>query len=325
MRRLSLALLATTLLATGCGPETELDLDLRAVSITVPRLATPAVEIVPEAPLPPAVPLPGLPPIVLPPPFVAPTAAAPPPTAPSAAPVACPRAGQLEAPARAGTPLIPGPPASGRYTQTATGEFTTPDGEGLLAGTVDVTVTALPTATSGAGQRVDAWEVTRTDESSGTSVERYQLVHPSDSPAATAPGIYLVGLAWDDEVRGELRFEPVGGGLQVLPNPVVLATTDPQYVGVATDPATLTTLSITRNVTGTKRIDLCGDLVDAYTVEMSGTLTSSDSQYSVAWTQQLASAYGAANVEEQLTLTSADAGVSYGRELRSTSLPKEVA
>ena len=35
-------------------------------------------------------------------------------------------------------------------------------------------------------------------------------------------------------------------------------------------------MALVRNVTGRKRIDLCGELVDTYTVEMTGTLRQPD-------------------------------------------------
>jgi hypothetical protein len=171
------------------------------------------------------------------------------------------------------------------------------------------------------GQQVESWKVERTAATS-TSVELYQLVRPSTAPGATASGVYLVGLAWTDEVRGDLVFQPVGDGLHVLPNPVQLAASGGvQYVGSATDPDTLTTLSLTRNVTGRKRVDLCGELVETFTVELSGVLTTPDGSRQVVWTQQLATAFGAADVEETLTLTDPSGGFTWTRALKATEVP----
>ena len=316
----ALALAAVASL-TGCGPKTELDLDLRAVSITVPRLVTPAVELVPAAPPPPAA-LPQLPPVVT---FLPPVQAPPPavftPPSPPPAP-ACPKAGPLDAPAVPESVTVKAPPVPGTTTQVATGTFATPAGNGLLDAQVDVTITALQSATSSTGQKVDGWKVERRTPSA-SSVELYQLVHPSNDPLATASGVYLVGMAWKDPARGDLTFQPEGAGLQVLPNPVQLsASGGVQYVGSATDPDTLTTLSLVRNVTGRKRIDVCGELVETFTVEMSGTLTTPDRQRQIAWTQQLAPAYGAANIAETLSLFSQVEAASWTRSLRSIQVPK---
>ncbi|MCU1589354.1 MAG: hypothetical protein JWP11_610 [Frankiales bacterium] len=321
----SMASLAAVLLLCGCGPDTGLDLDLRAVPVTVPRLLTPAVQIVPKAPAPPPAPLPQLPPLpslvdVLPP-------AAPPVVAgplPSAAPVpdeVCPKAGQLDVPDVQASLTVDAPPVPGTTTYTATGAFAATAAQGSLAGPVTVTTTALPAATTLTGQQVESWQVERRAAAS-TSVELYQLVRPSADPAATASGVYLVGLAWKDDVRGDLVFQPVGDGLHVLPNPVQLAASGgAQYVGAATDPSTLTTLSLTRNVTASKRIDLCGELVETFTVELSGVLTTPEGARQVLWTQQLAPAYGAADVQETLTLTEPTGGFTWTRSLTATEVP----
>lgn len=312
--------LVSALLLTGCGPETGLDLDLRSVAVTVPRLVTPAIDMVPAAPaLPPValpvVPLPPLPVLLAPPPPPLPSLPAAP-TAP-----ACPKAGPFAVPERPEALIVTTPPAAGVTTFLASGSHSSTSGEGSLAGPVRTTTTALPSATSSTGQRVDAWQVERS-AASRTSVELYQLVHPSDDPRATAAGVYLVGMAWQDPVRGDLMFRPEGGGVQVLPVPVQLsAATGAQYVGSATDPATLTTLSIVRNVTGRERIDLCGEVVDTFTVEMTGTLTTPGTQRQLTWTQQYATAYGPANVDESLTLSSAVEGFTWTRGLRATEVP----
>jgi hypothetical protein len=188
-------------------------------------------------------------------------------------------------------------------------------------------VTPLPRQTSLLGQVVDSWSVARTDRTrKATSLEVYRLVHRSASPAATAAGIYLVGLAWKDDERGELTFRPPGDGLFLLPSPVSLsASGGTQYTGSATDPSTLTTLSIVRNVTGKKRVDACGSLIDTYTVEITGVLTTTDSQRQVAWTQQLATAYGGLGVQDSLTLTDAAGTYRWNQVRTATTLPKPVS
>lgn len=314
--RALLALACALTLLTACGPKSELKLGLRSVAITVPRLITPALELVPPSAEPVPVALPDLPPVdsLLPP------------AAPAPAASACPTADPFDAPALAATPLVPKAPAPDAYTQLSLGAYVNGGKPGGLLGLVRTEVKALDKSTTSVGQLVESWSVERVDAANkSTAVEVYRLVHRSASPLATAAGIYLVGLAWDDPVRGKLRFEPAGNGLHILPNPVQLATNAAQYVGAATDPATLTTLALTRNVTGRKRVDACGQLVDTFTVKLLGTLTTTRTQRQVEWVQQLATAYGGANVEETLTLTWPVTGFAWTRTLRNTTAPKELA
>ncbi|MDT7569948.1 MAG: hypothetical protein QOE05_122 [Actinomycetota bacterium] len=311
-------------LLTGCGPKSPLEVDLRTVAITVPRLLTPAIELVPPSAAPQPVRLPPVPPLitVLP---VLPTYAPQPPVAPPA----CPKAGQLDVPAKPASILVPAPPAAGTYVQTAAGSYagsTATPATGSLAGPVVVEIKALPSATTVAGQKVDSWQVIRTDAArSSTSVEAYQLVHPSTAPGATAGGIYLVGMGWKDPVRGELSFEPTGNPLQILPVPVQVSSSAAQHANSATDPNTLTTLTIIRNVTGRKRIDVCGKLVDTFRVEITGTLTTAEVQWQLSWNQHLATSYGGADVEDTLSLASVTTGFSWVHTVRNTTVPKDVS
>lgn len=310
-----IALAGSTVLS-ACGPKNSLKLDLRSVAITVPRLVTPAVQLVPPAAAP-IISTPPAPPLeeLLPEPSPAPV----PVVAPS-----CPAANPFATPEKPAAVTVLAPPAEGTVTQTSTGAFANPNGNpatGALAAPLTTTVKHLPSTTTSSGQKISSWSVERHD-AAGTSIqlEVYQLVSPGGL-TDTAGGIYLVGLAWKDPIRGELTFRPVGGGLFILPSPVSqAAATGVQYVGVATDPATLTTMQLIRNVTGKKVIDLCGNPVDTYTVSMSGVLTSLDVQQQVSWTQQLATAYGGANIEDTLTLTSPLSGFSWTRTLRNEKL-----
>ena len=321
-RTVALAVTCSALL-TACGPTTHLDLQMRSVGITLPRVLTPAVTIVPPATVTPPAALPPTPPLApyLPPPAT-PARPVPPVVVP---PVACPQAGQFDVPAKTATPVLEGYPATASYVHKATGAFAEGGTVKPLDGEVSVKVVRLPSSTTAVGQQVDSWRVERR-QGSATSVEVYDLVHSSTGDAAIAPGIYLVGLAWDDPERGRLTFAPVGNGLFVLPNPVAVAPEvegkAAQYAGAATDPQSLTTLSVVRNVLGKKRIDTCGQLVDTYTVDMTGVLVSPSAQYTVAWTLQLATAYGGVDVASTMTLQAPQSGFTWTRSLRSTSVPR---
>ena len=325
-RRTSAALLAVSALLAGCGPAKHLSMDLRTVSISVPRLVTPALQIVPVAPIAPPAALPPLPPVV--------TQLPPLPTAPPVAPVVqppraplCPKAGQFDVPDVTAVPVLGPAPVPATYTQTVAGAFATPSNAGAISDVVTQTVTLLPRTTSTVGQVIDTWRVARVDASKkSTSVEVYRLLHASTSPAATPAGIYLVGLAWSDPVRGTLSFEPTGNGIYVLPDPVALSTSGgAQYAGTGTDAGTLSTLTVIRNVTGRKRVDACGKLIDTYTVEMTGVLTTVSSQRQISWTQQLATPYGGLDVQDTMKLSAADGSSWWVATRTATAVPKPVA
>jgi hypothetical protein len=308
---------------SACGPEPQLRLHMRTVSVTVPRLVAPAVELVaPSAPA--AVELPPLPPasVVLPP-------ARPVETSTTAVPAAvdrdpCPTAAPLAVPRAPASPTVESPPAPQTFLQRATGTFRSAATEGSLDGSVEVTITELPATTTLAGQAVKPWRVQQVDTTTRTSsVAVYQLLLPSSAPGASAAGVYLVGLAWSDPVRGDLSFEPVGNGLFVLPSPVVVAQNDAQHAGIATDPGTMTTLALTRNVRARARVDVCGEPVDTWTVEMTGRLVSPSGQWNVTWTQQFATAYGPVVVEDQLALEAPSGAVAWSRRMVNTTVPKE--
>ena len=318
-RALARALTATVLL-TACGPQSHLRFNLRTVGVTVPRIIAPAVQLVaPSAP----------PPVALPP--VAPVIDQLPARPPSAVtPIAapknpCPPAPALAVPKHAATETIDNAPPTQAFGQRASGDFASPAAKGSLAGTVQVTVTDLPDSTTSTGQSVKAWRVQQVDPATKTrAVEIYQLVLPSAAPGAMDAGIYLVGVGWDDPVRGTVTFQPTGNGLFVLPSPVQVAQNDAQYAGIATDPDTLTTLELVRNVRARKRIDVCGQLVDTWTVEMTGTLTTPTAQWNVTWNQQIATAYSGVDVDELLGLQDVKGGLSWTRRLVSTTVPEEV-
>jgi hypothetical protein len=320
MRRHVALAFASCALLTACGPKSHLDLQMRSVQVNVHRLVTPAVTIVPPAPGPVPAPLPSYPPVTT---FLPPTPVTPPPVV--SPPPACPAAGSFAVPARPATPLVEGYPAAASYVQHAQGGYGKAEAITSLSGTVAVTVVRQAPSATAAGQRVDSWRVQRR-AGKATSVEVYQLVHSSTADAAITPGIYLVGLAWDDPVRGRLTFQPVGNGVLVLPDPVEVAQQPvegvaAQYAGSATDPQSLTTLNVVRNVLGRQRVDVCGELVDTFTVEMTGVLVTRDAQWQVGWTQQLATAYGGIDVASAMTLTSPASGLSWTRTLRATTVP----
>jgi hypothetical protein len=314
-RATAIAVAATAMLS-ACGPVSHLRLDLRAVDVTVPRVVAPALALVPPS-APPAVALPPISPVV--PQLPASTPVTVPPES-----VLCPTAPQLAVPKYTAPTIVDKPPASQFFLQRASGSFQSATGKGTFGGTVSVKVQDLPDKTTSSGQKVKSWQVQQVDPFHKTwAVEGYELLLPSSAPGASPPGVYLVGLAWSDPVRGHLSFQPVGNGIYVLPSPVQVASNDAQEADIATDPNSLTTLQLVRNVRGRKRIDVCGQLVDTWTVEMSGTLTSPGAQWQVTWNQQIATAYGAVDVDELVDMSRVGSGASWTRRLISTTVPKE--
>ncbi|HWC33991.1 MAG TPA: hypothetical protein VG650_04095 [Mycobacteriales bacterium] len=308
------AALAATALLSACGPSSHLDLRLRTVGVTVPRVLAPAITLVPPSAPPPA-PLPPVPPVAsqLPP---APTLPTPP------AVQTCPKASPLAVPKfPAGVTVTP--PAAQTFVQTAHYRLTDGKLSAAPVTSVKVTIKNLPDTKTVTGQQVKSWQVQQVDTAAKSrAVEVYQLVMPSGAVDATTPGVYLVGLAWSDPIRGKLTFQPLGNGLEVLPSPVEVAENPAQYAGIATDPNTLTTLELIRNVGARKRIDLCGQVVDTWTVKMTGTLTSPKGVLQVTWDQQFATAYGAADVDELFSVTDVTGGGTWSRRLVSTTVPK---
>jgi hypothetical protein len=313
--RLLLVVALAALSLSACGPKTQLNLSLRSVSITVPRLVTPALDLVPAAPAP-LVLLPDVPDAF----SLLPSQAKPP------AKVACPAADPLAAPDKPAGLEVTAPPADQVATQVELGGYSTTATQGPLVGLVTETIKRLPSAITSNGQKVDAWSVEHADPASKSRmVEVYQLVYPSSASGAINPGVWLVGLAWDDPVLGKLSLTSSGNGIEILPSPVQVASSAAQYFGVGTDASTLTTLTLVRNVKDRKRVDACGQLIDTWTVEMTGVLTTQDTQRQVNWTQQIATAYGAADVEDTFTVTSMVEGLTWTRQVRNTALPAEVS
>jgi len=301
--------------ATGCGPHVGLQLNMRQESLTVPRLLVPAVTLVPPAPVLVAPPLPAIP--VIPP---APPVVPPPPPPPK-----CPPASEFAVPAESASITLDSPPANAAYTQSSTGSYSgsaaTPSSGKLTTPVVSV-VTRLPQTTSAVGQVSDNWVVVRSEPAGKMSViEQYQLVHPSSSVQAVSPGLYLGGMKWKDPVRGDLSFVPAGGGVELMPSPINTSSTS-AYASSATDPDSLTTMNVVGNVTGRKRIDVCGTLIDTFTVALSGTLTSPNFLRQFTWRQQVATQYGGILVEDELTLTTPGGGLSWDRTLHDTNAPE---
>jgi hypothetical protein len=106
-----------------------------------------------------------------------------------------------------------------------------------------------------------------------------------------------------------------------MPSPVN-ASSGAVFASSATDPNSLTTMTATGNVLGKKRIDVCGTLVDTWTVQLSGALTGPSFRYQFAWRQQIATQYGGVDVEDQLTLTTPGGGFTWDRTLHDTNTPE---
>lgn len=318
----ALAGVAALLATTGCGPSAKLSLDMATQSVTVPRVVVPAAALLaPSAPAPVALP-PRPPAVTQLPPVPTGTPYVPPP--PLANP--CPKASPTAVPAETLGYVVTAPPATGTFTERSTGGFASSSRLGILTNPVRTTITTLPTQTTTTGQQVRGWQVQQVDAVTKVrQVAQFDVVESSPAPGATAAGVYLVGLAWDDPVRGQLSFQPTGNGVEILPSPVSRSSSAAQYEGIATDPNTLTTLELVGNVTGQKRIDLCGNLVDTWTDSLSGTLTTKTAQWNVTWTLQWATAYGAAAVQETLALAAVSGSPTWSRTLTSTSVPKAAA
>jgi hypothetical protein len=316
MRRKSPILLGLVALgATACGPHVALHLNMRQVDLTFPRVLAPAVTLVPPAPLTIPVPVPPIPVFTVPTPPVVPPA---PPASP------CPTASPFAAPAEPASVFLDKPPAPATYVQSSKGSYSgtsaTPAAGKLTSPYISV-LTSLPQTTSQLGQKSDNWLVTRADsKSAATEVESFQLALPTSAAQSVSPGLYLSALKWKDPVRGDLTFVPSGSGVELLPSPAAVSA-NPSYASSATDPNTFTTLTAAGTVVGQQRIDVCGTLVDTFTAQLTGTLTSPSFQWQFNWRLQVATQYGGIVVEDDLTLTN-PAGFSWDRTLHDLNTPE---
>jgi hypothetical protein len=316
MRRKSPILLClVALAATACGPHVALHLNMRQVDLTFPRVLTPAQNLVPPAPL--IIPVP-VPPIPV---FTTPIQ----PVVPPPQTNACPKAGPFAVPAEPASVLLDKPPAPATYFQSSKGSYSgsgaTP-AAGKLTSPYITSLTSLPATTSQSGQQSDNWLVKRTDTGTGASeFELFQLALPASSSLAVSPGLYLSALKWKDPVRGgDLTFVPSGSGVEILPSPVSTGS-NPSFASSATDPNTFTTMTTAGTVTGQQRIDVCGTLVDTYTTQLTGTLTTPNFQWQFAWRLQIATQYGGVVVEDDMTLTN-PAGLTWDRTLHDLNTPE---
>jgi hypothetical protein len=305
------------LVTTACGPHADLHLNMRQVSLTVPRVLTPAVTLVPPAPITVPLPVPAIPSV---PPSI-PTFVPPPPKLP-----ACPKASEFAVPAEPASVDVSSGPTPAMYVQTSRGSYSgsaAKPSSGKLIAPVVTSVTNLPRTTAAqTGQVSDNWLVSRVDTvTHDTTYEAYQLATPTGSGQLVTPGIYLTGMKWKDPVRGELSFVPTGSGIEIMPSPVNASSTA-TFASSATDPNSLTTMTATGNVLGKKRIDVCGTLVDTWTVQLAGALTSPNFKYQFAWRQQIATQYGGVDVEDQLTLATPGTGLTWDRTLHDTNTPE---
>jgi len=309
-----LAALATA----GCGPHQSLQLTMDQVSLTVPRVLTPAVSLVPPAPITVPLPVPSIPNVPI---YITPVI---PPAAPKLPP--CPKANEFAVPAEPASIETTSGPTPAIYIQTSHGSYSgssaTPS-SGKLTANVDTAISPLAQTTAPTtGQVSDNWLVSRVDTAThATTYEAYQLATPTGSGQLVTPGIYLTGLKWKDPVRGELSFIPTGGGIEIMPSPVNTSSTA-VFASSATDPNSLTTMTASGNVLGRKRIDVCGTLVDTWTVQLSGAITGPNFKYQFAWRQQIATQYGGVDVEDDLTLTAPAGGLQWDRSLHDTNTPE---
>lgn len=310
---------------TACGPQAPLELNLRTVALTVPRIPTPAVEMIEPPPEPPPLSLPRPVPVRT---LVPPPPPPPPPTPPPVVEDPCPPGDPTVAPERSAGVYVTGLPAEGTRFERATTTAVDPEsGDAVVTESeIEVTITRLgQTSAELTGQLLDDWVVERVDTATGAvSATQFRYVHESDAPGATDPGIWLVGMAWTDETRGgEINWAPAGSGLWLLPSPVVLQAEDGvQYVGSATDPQTLTTVSIVRNVIGRDRVNACGEYVEGYVVKTTGTFTAPGFERDLSWDLTLATGYGGIDIESTLALTSLTDEAAWSRTTTTNQVPE---
>ena len=291
-RRSSFAALAAVALVGACGPSIPLRLVMRQSSVDVPgERSAPS----------PAAPPPAVSPVVVAAvPLPLPTVAQVGRSVPAALPSLCPAADQFAVPALAGDPNIEAVPAPATYLYREKGEAST--GAGPLPVKLPYPPIGLRKVTLGtADQGYDFAVAEREGATSKTTA--FKLVRPTAAVGAQPGGLYLAAMQWDDPLFGNLTFAPVQP-MQFLPLPVQQGQT---FASGGADPQRQTAMTLRGQVTGKKRVDACGSLIDTWEVTMSEVIATPQGEFDVTGVLDIATQYGGLSVQDHVSVTAARA------------------
>lgn len=202
-------------------------------------------------------------------------AAPPAPRPPSKPHVECPDADPRQAPARVAVNSPRLPPAPGTYSFRNQGSFEVTGAnakKGVFPSYGTREVRGVIDLSTG-DQKTYGFEVVSVLGSLATTVG-YTLVTEHESPTATRAGLYLTRMRSQAADGSVFQFNPRPSGLLLLPFPAVPGET---WSAAGVDPVNQTALSYTGTVGQKTRVDACGTMLDAISVQLDGTVGAEDS------------------------------------------------
>ena len=332
--RLLVLFTGLSLLATGCsGPAQDVRVGFREVptDVVLGAQANPTPFVGPSGGLAP----PGVPPLpppgvlALPPPPFEPVPtgpggpAAPPAALPTAGPpTRCPPADPLQAPALEAPATITAPPTPRQYIFANVGRFQV-SGADPRSGVFP----AASLRTVGQVRREGNTFAFDVAELLGnvTTTTTYRVVTapaataggPADVPADTGqgPGLYVERVASTRGGESPASFTPVPT-LRLAALPLVRGAAV-QSRGV--DPTSATAMSFTATVLGKARLDICGQPLDSFVLELTdGRLISPRFDLTFAATYAVGTQYGGLVLRDTVAFAGTDAGAGTSRTNTAT-------
>lgn len=327
MRRHGAATTCFLLVAvTGCGaPSVQRDYGVRPYNTDI-ELGTKAT----PAPIPTAhraLEPPGFPaPVALPPSISAlrpgdAAAIAVPSSAPA---VGCPKARVNDYPKEEATQLVTAPPIAGTYTYRQTGTMTSGNTTTIAPTSFAREISAVSTTKDATGSDRIGW--TAIDAfPGGTSIQTtYEAV--SGTPESTSDGIYLTSQSEVDSagtVTG--TFRPATPVL-LMQLPAEGLTSGSGWDSAGTDPISGVGMYVHGVVSGRQRVDACGTVIDAWKVQLTGSVlrTSSNSD-DFTVTYDVATQLGGLFVGADSTLTRGEELTVHVKQLINADRPQSAA
>jgi hypothetical protein len=305
-----LALAATALAMTACGPTAPFELAVHAVpgdvaygAQTSPTPEPPAAAGAAGA----GAPAPGAPPLIYGAPSPIPATTFVP--SPTATPQpTCPTAPVDDVPALAADPSATVPPAAATYLWHEHGTYTV-GGGAPLPFTPQLTHTvANVTAPDATG----SYTFDDTTSSGGLSglqkvTSSYQVVPPPQGTTnvqgvstSNAAGLYLTAMVVQDSGLPTTRAEKFAPPILLMQFP---ATDLPTWTSAGHDSVSQDTLTLNGAVTGHVKVDACGTVVDAWEVHATGSLVGPNQNLSLDLTYDVATQFGGLIVGEKTSIT----------------------
>lgn len=302
-----LAVLAVS--ATACGPDIPIEVGIRDYSTDIVYGAQRQPTALPP-PVPAANPSPGFPGFIVPPPPASAVTSLPPPPLPTLPPavVACPVDDPFDFPAEPATRTIVASPTAGVYTFRQGGTFVVGDQppRPLPAESLRQIRDVVADPESG-----DLTYDVVIESLGDTTTSSYAVRQTTGDPSLD--GVFLTRVVTRRADGSADEFTPVSGArIIALPAGPSVSWND-----AAIDPLRGSSLVVQGTVVDKGRVNACGTVLDAWTVEVTGRLLGPDKDLLVTATYQVGTQFGGFVLADQVTITGTDGGVQV--ELQSTA------